>query len=475
MRPRSCISAPDPTSSPHESGPDAACAGMPEPGAPEQQALAWWALQFSPRVCRVDEAVLLEVEASLRLFGGRRALWQRLQRDVSATDWPGGSVQAMAGASTALGALALLRSLPVQDAPACMACNARQLPARLDALPIDTLSAARPHAAVLARLGCHSLGALRALPRGGVSRRLGGAVLEALDQAYGLRPASYAWDSLPEQFSARLEFNGRVEVAQGLLFAAHRLLGQLAGWLQARQRGVLALVLHWEHDLVRRGDLAHGQLLLRTAEATRDVTHLARLLAEHLARVVLPAPVQAIRLEAVETSPWASPSASLLPDDAQAGPGQGETLQQCVERLSARLGSQRVLRGLLREDHRPQHMQRWLFADALPSAAALRAQRDATQALPASVRLQPPWILREPLRLAMLGERPVYQGPLVMLSGPERLESGWWSVLSAAEHEGEELALRDYYVARSPQAGLLWVYRRRSVGEPAWFLQGVYG
>jgi protein ImuB len=47
--------------------------------------------------------------------------------------------------------------------------------------------------------------------------------------------------------------------------------------------------------------------------------------------------------------------------------------------------------------------------------------------------------------------------------------------LSAAETEAEELALRGYYVARSPHAGLLWVYRRRSAGEPAWFLQGVYG
>jgi protein ImuB len=75
----------------------------------------------------------------------------------------------------------------------------------------------------------------------------------------------------------------------------------------------------------------------------------------------------------------------------------------------------------------------------------------------------------------MQGERPLYQGPLLMLAGPERLESGWWSLLSAAETEGEELAQRDYFVARSPQAGLLWVYRRRSAGEPAWYLQGMYG
>lgn len=64
---------------------------------------------------------------------------------------------------------------------------------------------------------------------------------------------------------------------------------------------------------------------------------------------------------------------------------------------------------------------------------------------------------------------------VITLGDSEWLEFGWWSLLSAAVTEGQELALREDYVARSPHAGLLWVYRRRSAGEPAWFLQRVYG
>jgi protein ImuB len=108
-------------------------------------------------------------------------------------------------------------------------------------------------------------------------------------------------------------------------------------------------------------------------------------------------------------------------------------------------------------------------------ASTIKPSRKSKTRLPQHLALHPPWILREPLRLAVKDERPIYQGPLVMLAGPERLESGWWSLLSSAEAEGGELALRDYYVAQSPHAGLLWVYRRRSVGEPGWFLQGIYG
>jgi protein ImuB len=417
----------------------------------------------------LEEAVLLEAQDSLRLFGGKRALLQRLRSESAQHAATGLSV-----APTALAALALLRQLeqPPSDAEVssmqpipASACTERTLMRTLDALPLPVLSATLPYLATLERLGCRTLSHLRALPRGGISRRFGAVLLDALDRAYGLKVETYDWIVLPEQFSARLEFNGRIEVAEGLLFGARRLMAQLASWLQARQRGVTAISLHWEHDLVRRGDARNGSIALRTAQATRDMQHLLRLLGENLARTVLTAPVVAIRLEATETEPLATQSMSLLPEDLR----NGESLQQLVERLSARLGPERVLRARLQADHRPQHMQSWQTAvDHTPA-------RKTKAALPPHLALHPPWILREPLRLAVKNERPIYQGPLTMLAGPERLEAGWWSLLGTAETEGEELSLRDYYVAQSRHAGLLWVYRRRSVGEPGWFLHGIYG
>ena len=47
----------------------------------------------------------------------------------------------------------------------------------------------------------------------------------------------------------------------------------------------------------------------------------------------------------------------------------------------------------------------------------------------------------------------------------------------------EEPVLRDYFIARSPQAGLVWIYRERprnlaqdlaSSGQFDWYLQGLY-
>ena len=39
--------------------------------------------------------------------------------------------------------------------------------------------------------------------------------------------------------------------------------------------------------------------------------------------------------------------------------------------------------------------------------------------------------------------------------------------------------MRDYYIAESPEAGLVWIYRERSAasfatGEVRWYLQGLY-
>ena len=72
--------------------------------AASAEALGWWALQFTPRVCRHDEAVLMEVSGSLRLFGGERALHERIVAGATDLGWA-----QCAAAPTALGALALAR------------------------------------------------------------------------------------------------------------------------------------------------------------------------------------------------------------------------------------------------------------------------------------------------------------------------------------------------------------------------------
>jgi len=431
------------------------------------RALGWWALQYTPKVALLTDAVLMEVSGCTRLWGGRASLL----RHIYMANKPVARVLYAQG-TTSLIAYARLLAL----------C---QPPLAPDDLPLHTLLGAQPHLATLARLGCTRWGQLRALPRGGLVRRFGAALIDALDQAYGQRPDIYPWLALPEVFDVRLELPSAVESASALLFGARRLLAQLQVWLRLRQRGVLALALTWQMD-ARRHTAQTGSLVLRTAEPAQDIAHLQRLLAERLHWTTLSAPALWLHLRSLETLPLVSQSASLLLDEQP----HGDSLAQLLERLSARLGADKVLRCQLQADHRPEQMQAWLAAvntsDSIAACACFKragGQKSIKNAVavgntidsPASPLL-PTWLLAVPLKLGVRQGQPQYQGPLTLLAGPQRLEAGWW-----ADHAGASpaAALRDYFVVRTRSAVLLWIFRERlgnaaQQAAGAWYLHGVF-
>lgn len=426
--------------------------------SPEDQARAWgWqGLRFTPRVARMDEALVLEVSASWRLFGGPEALLRALLTPepplapVSDTHWARGP--------TAGVALALLRLRAVGRPP----------PARVpEDLPLPLLTAAVPHADLLARAGCRTWGALRALPRGPVARRFGPALLDALDVAWGLSPERHIWLTLPEVFDQGLELPALASTAPELLDAASHLLGQLQLWLRARHQGVRAFELEWTLDLRRLDGVAlppQQALTVRTAQAVQAMDHLRRLTGEQLARAALAAPANRLRLRTLETEPWAGATRGFLPEDTL----EGERLHQLVERLSARLGTDQVCVPVPQADWRPERMQRWEPAVHHlqgPGRACIASAPPA----PLAHGLYPPWLLPQPLRLQVRGHRPWYEGPLRLLTRRQRLETGWWE-------EGGTV-VRDYRIARSERAGLLWIYCEHGpepVTPVRWYLQGLY-
>ena len=440
----------------------------------------WWALRFTPRVAILEEAVLLEVSSTERLWGGMATLQgllaQAAQQSAAAWSTPtiaaetrGPTLDVACEASTALQALALLR----------MQTAGRALPPHLpDALPLSTLTALRPHAQALRQLGCRCWGDVRGLPRAGLARRFGAAMLLALDQAYGACSHHLPWLVLPEHFDQELELPQCVHAAPALLQAAQYLLHAWQTWLVARQKGVLALQLRWRHDLRRVDGVelpAWGSLELRTAEAVQGMEHLQRLLSERLAHTTLAAPVNTLVLHSLQEADLCEATASLLPPGSGRGRehAQGEPWHQFVERVSARLGPGSVQVARLHADHRPEAMQQWQdCAASLTSTAAQSAGTDFST----RHAMGPGWLLRPPQALAVHRHRPWLHGqPLRLLAGPERVESGWWQPADNAVKEGDAdhaLALRDYFVAHNAIAGWVWVFRDTPTGR--WFLHGRY-
>lgn len=426
------------------------------------ESLATWCLQFTPRVALVEagsawEAVVMELAASVRLFGGKRRLVERVKADATEL-----GVARLAWAPTSLAAIALARAGQSNGFRA-------PLPEVLEGLPLQVLTPVRRHEGTLVRLGCQTLGDVRRLPRGGIGRRFDAELLAALDQAYGLRPAVHEWVTLPEHFEARLELMARVDLAPALLFGARRLLLQLCAWLAARHAGITAFRLAWVHDSMRAKDVAAGgELVVRTAEPMRDVEHLGRLLAEQLAKVQLPAPVGELRLSAVDAQALEEASLSLLPSV----PGADESLALVLERLAARLGPERVLRPTVLEDHRLEWMAHWRSAADKPGKFCKGPARRAARCVDIP---QPSFVLPDPLRLALRDDRPLYQGPLQLLIGPHRVEGGWWDRTVIDGKATTRHVARDYWVALSEHAGVLWVFQTRLAAEEgAWFLHGVF-
>jgi protein ImuB len=395
--------------------------------------IAAWALQFTPAVSiAAPDEVLLEVGGSCRLFGGFSRLWSAIERQLETV----GYTAHIAAAPTPLAAQWFARA---GLSPRIRHDDALRL--ELERLPVEVPDL--PARDLLHAIGIRTLGECLRLPRDGLARRGGAALLEQLDRALGRVPDPRPAYAPPARFAAVLPLPAPAELVEALLFAARRLIAELCGWLAATGKGVQRLSFALAHE--GRDDT---RFALNLVTATRDPDHLAAVLRERLERVPLPCPAVALAMKSELTQPLASSNLSFLPDEhADAG-----TVTQLVERLRARLGEEAVQGFDTLPDHRPERAWR---------SCEPGKESSARGTCPRSAR--PLWLLAAPRPLAEIAEVPQYEGPLTLLTTPERIESGWW--------DGHDVA-REYFVACNPAQSLLWIYREPRHG--GWYLHGFF-
>ncbi|HSJ98026.1 MAG TPA: DNA polymerase Y family protein, partial [Myxococcota bacterium] len=352
-----------------------------------------------------------EVQGSLRCFGGASELLARMREGLAEL----GHEATPAVAATPRAAL----------------WRAQGGNQRLADLPVECTGNGEA-AAFLKSIGISTVGELMRLPREGLAKRCGTGLVEALDRALGRLPEAREFFEPPARFDATLGLPGPVMHAEGVLFAARRLLVQLAGLLAARHAGVRRFLLTLQHE---KGHATPVEILL--ASPARDVERFARLLHEKLAGVSLRHAVEAIRLQADAFAPLHARTAGFFGDPR----ADDEAWAQLVERLQARLGGDAIHGLTVQPDHRPEHAWRRVEAGEWDP-------REFVQPGP-----RPLWLLEQPRRMQ--------PSTFERLAGPERIECGWW--------DGDD-ARRDYFIARSADASLLWIYRE--AGE--WFLHGLF-
>jgi protein ImuB len=270
-------------------------------------------------------------------------------------------------------------------------------------------------------------------------------------------------------FVTRLELPYQVTESTALLFGARRLLGQLAGWLNAGRLGTRRLTFTAEHD-----DCPPTPIEVRLATPSRDPDRLCVLLRERLGRIQLPEATHTLGLTCNDASPMGDTTVDLF----TSAPPEHESLGRLIERLHARLGPGGLWRVNPYPDHRPEAAYRIEWVEdltRLTTAGMPKKNCTAPDQVPYKRPAglpRPLWLLHTPVALAERNTRPFWHGPLALVAGPERIETGWWD---------GNLVERDYFVAENDEHILVWIFRSRTgrsnqrSGPGTWYLHGLFG
>ena len=377
--------------------------------------LAAWAYRFSSLVStQYAHALVLEIEASLRLFGPWPCFEARLREELGELGFRHRIVVAPNPAAARVLAnvhngIALLSEETLHHA--------------LGQLPVERAGFAREVAVAFERMGLRKLRQVMALPRETLARRFPKEVLEHLDELLGQRQTPLHYYAPPDCFDTRIELGYEVESHQALLFPLKRLTSDLAAFLAGRDGGVQRFELRLEHENLERGDHADSIVAVGLLSAERDPAMLFELARGRLEHVQVPAPVRAVRLVADELPPFVPAHRELFDERPQ----QAMPWEQLRERLRARLGDEAVHGLRVHADHRPEF--------------AWRAEAGKGQEAPPSPP-RPGWLLERPMPLRDVAPR--------ILAGPERVESGWWD-------DGD--VRRDYYVLETRLGQRAWGFR----------------
>lgn len=424
------------------------------------EGLVGWCEQFTSVVSLTPPAgLLLEIGASLALFGNLEALVERFRAGLKRI----GYRHCTAVAPTPLAASLLARAgfSEAIRSPQSLAGGLARIPLACTDLPEKIREELRA-------MGVKHFGDCYRLPRDGLSRRVGPVVIDTIDRALGRCPDPRQPHRAAVEFERRLGFPAEVREVEVVLHGASRLLEELCGFLRARALGVRALAVHLAH----RGQ-SDTRIAITLIAPQRDPQHLLHLLRERLERLQIVQPIEYLGLRAVDFASLAPTSRDLYATSSS----PSEDWNTLVERLRARLSND-VVQGLaLVADHRPERAWKAITpAERRASNSGPNSIRNATQdrnSMSLGPGQRPAWLLDAPRPLEARkaqGGGIYFRNPddrsfsLFSLAGPERIESGWW--------DGGDIA-RDYYLACASDGERYWVFRERR-GERGWFLHGIF-
>jgi protein ImuB len=462
--------------------------------------LAAWCRRYSPWTAALGDygpGIWLDITGCAHLFGGEESLCRAVVADLARVGFT-----ARAGLAGTPGAAYALARYGRNGSPAQSTAAASPViapPGReADALAPLPVAALRLDTAVvdgLGGLGLRRIGdlypfAADAAGRAGLARRFPAELLGRLDAALGqvFEPISPARPRA--RHLTRFMAPEPVHDAQAVARIMGRLVAGLTPMLVREGLGARRIAFS-----AFRADGRRARVVVGTARPVAEAKTLARLLGFQLGRLDIGPGADSFVLEAPTVEPLRAIQGQLGPGAITRAPSDAETEHQLaplVEKLAARLGSDRIGRLTLRPNHLPERAQSFeragtgLIGTAPPSSDA-----EAGPA-PRHPPARPLRLLASPVPVTAASQEP--EGPpawfrwhgthhrVARAEGPERIALDWWTLPgwqadSIGAPPGFDDTVRDYWRVEDTDGARFWLYRAGLPhgGAPEhWFLHGVF-
>lgn len=336
-------------------------------------------------------------------------------------------------------------------------------------LPIQSLRISKEVALTLRELGIETVGELVSLPREGLASRFGAELLLRLDQFTGSAREVIEPSRAEAPFQASYALEEPTGDRSVLIFVLKQLVDQLARQLVSRDQGAILLMCVLESI-----DSPPVSLRVGLLQPSANARQLLELIELHLEATKLKTEVDRVELRAAVVGRLSEQQQELFADHWLADPHQMAVL---VNRLSSRLGCDRVLRAEFRESPVPERRVRWASVMAKSQSqnrgSRAKSQKENQVEIPNSSSVIPLLLYPVPQAVEVMSALPggppqavlhaSWREAVIEYVGPERIETLWWRGTSVR---------RDYYRVATQAGSHLWLFRR--LADQKWFLHGMF-
>jgi protein ImuB len=433
----------------------------PQADAAALTALADWCVRFSPAVAAdAPDGLFLDVTGVDHLWRGEAEMLADFRGRLAAHGLPFRC--AIADTPGAAWALAHFGKEGAIAAPGEQAALLACLPPA--ALRLETETWAQ-----VERLGIRQVGQLMSIPRGPFARRFGRAALTRLDQALGREAEALTFRRPPTPWFARLAFAEPISAPEDMARVTADVAAKLCARLETEGQGARRFEIAFHRVDGQALPLAIGLSL-----PGRDPARIAKLFAPRLETIDPGFGIEVVTIMAYAVEPISGRQARL---DRGREATVEEGLAPLVDRLTNRLGEDRVWRAAPVESHVPE-----LSVGRIRPFSRLPDAKPWDRETPRPTRL---FHRPEPVDsvIALTPDDPPTQfrwrGQLHRVrraEGPERIGEEWWKGGIEDVQVGH---VRDYYRVEDAEGARFWLFRAGLYDDPRtppkWWLHGLFG